>query len=73
MGGWNKAVANGRDDGRNRGLWINMPVTGDGFKIMKASFKAAAGKDRGGRRMLGWEPDNEGLFSLFSLEMGLNS
>lgn len=30
-----------------------MPVTGDGFKIMKASFKAAAGKDRGGRWMLG--------------------
>lgn len=30
-----------------------MPVTGDGVKIMKASFKAAAGKDRGGRWMSG--------------------
>lgn len=44
-----------------------------GSRREKASFRPAAGKDPVGSWMLGLEPGNEGLFPLFSLEMGLNS
>lgn len=44
-----------------------------GSRREKASFRSAAGKDPVGSWMLGLEPSNEGLFPLFSLEMGLNS